>query len=129
MEVVGIEPGISLIDLTPPIAGLEGFLGTYVIEAGKIALIDVGPTSTLENLFAGLTKLKIKPEDVDYVLCTHIHIDHTGGAGGALKRMPKATCITHEQGRYHLANPGKLWKGSLQTLEKLAQDYGTRSGE
>ena len=124
MEVFDLDPGISLIDLTPPIAGLESFLGTYVVKAGKIALIDVGPASTLPNLFAGLAKLKIEPEEVDYVLCTHIHIDHTGGAGGALKRMPKATCIMHEHVRYHLANPAKLWKGSLQTLEKLAQDYG-----
>jgi glyoxylase-like metal-dependent hydrolase (beta-lactamase superfamily II) len=124
MEVIRIEPGISLIGLTPPVAGFEGFLGTYVVEAGKIALIDVGPTSTLENLFVGLAELKVKPEEVDYVLCTHIHIDHSGGAGGALKYMPKATCVVHEKGRYHLANPAKLWKGSLQTLGQLAVDYG-----
>jgi len=124
MEVIRIEPGISLINLTPPIAGLTGFLGTYVIKAEKIALIDVGPTSTLEDLFAGLAELKVKPEEVDYVLCSHIHIDHSGGAGGALKRMPKASCVVHEKGKYHVANPAKLWQSSLQTLEDMAQGYG-----
>ena len=124
MEVFRLEPGISLIDVAPPIPGFEGMLGTYVIEADKIALIDVGPTSSLGNLFSGLAELKIKPEDVDYILSSHIHLDHSGGVGGAMKRMPKATGIVHAKGQYHLVNPAKLWQGSLQVLGKLTQDYG-----
>ncbi len=124
MEIVRIEPGISLIDLEPPIPGFKGFLGTYVIQSDKIALIDVGPTSSINHLLLGLAELKIKYEEVNYILCGHIHLDHSGGVGRAIKMMPKATCVVHEKGKYHLANPAKLWQGSLQTLGKLAQDYG-----
>jgi len=123
MEVFRLEPGLSLIDLTPPIPGFEGFLGTYVIEAVKIALIDVGPASSVENLLSGLAELRINPADVSYILSTHIHLDHTGGLGSVLPQMPGAACIVHEKGLFHLANPARLWQGSLQTLGKLAQDY------
>ncbi len=124
MEIFRLEPDISLIDIAPPIPGFQGILGTYVIQAGKIALIDVGPSSSLENLFACLAELRINPADVSYILCSHIHLDHSGGVGSAIKRMPNAACIAHEKGKYHLANPAKLWQASLQTLGKLAQDYG-----
>jgi glyoxylase-like metal-dependent hydrolase (beta-lactamase superfamily II) len=124
MEVFRLEPGISLIDVAPPISGFEGFLGVYVIQAEKVALIDVGPASSLENLISALAELKINPEDVDYILATHIHLDHTGGIGGAMKRMPNAMGIVHEKGKYHLTNPSKLWENSLKILGKIAQGYG-----
>ena len=64
MEVIRIEPGISLIGLKPPTRGFDKFLGTYVIQSSKTALIDVGPTSTLGDFFAGLAELKVKFEEV-----------------------------------------------------------------
>jgi glyoxylase-like metal-dependent hydrolase (beta-lactamase superfamily II) len=124
MKVFKLEPGISLIDLDPPIPGFGGIFGTYVIQSDKIALLDVGPTCSLPNFFAGLNQLKINPEDVDYILCSHIHLDHSGGIGGAMQRMPKAVGIVHEKGRGHLINPARLWTGSLQVLGDLAIDYG-----
>ena len=124
MKVLRLEPDISLIDLDPPIPGFDGFLGTYVIQSDKLALLDVGPASSLPNLLSGLNKLNIDPKDVDFVLCSHIHLDHTGGLGQALKYMPKAMGIVHEKGKPHLINPARLWKGSLEVLGDLATDYG-----
>ena len=124
MDIIKLEPGLSLIDLSPPVPGMEGILGAYVIQAQKIALIDTGPSATLENLFSALAELKIDPEDISYILITHIHLDHSGGIGGAMQRMPNAKCLVHEKGFYHLAHPDKLWKGSLQTLREVAEGYG-----
>jgi glyoxylase-like metal-dependent hydrolase (beta-lactamase superfamily II) len=124
MEIFRLEPGISLIDLSPPIPGFEGILGAFIIQAQKIALIDVGPTATLGSLFSALAELKIDPSEVAYNLLTHIHLDHSGGIGGAMQRMPNARCLVHEKGFFHLAHPAKLWEGSRQTLGKVAEEYG-----
>jgi glyoxylase-like metal-dependent hydrolase (beta-lactamase superfamily II) len=124
MKLYRIEPGLSLVDLNPPIPDFESLLGAYILQAEKTALIDVGPTSSLGDLFAALAELKISPEGVDYILCTHIHIDHSGGAGGAIKRLPKARVVVHEKGLSHLAHPAKLWEGSLRTLKDVAKAYG-----
>ena len=124
MKLDRLEPGISLVNLNPPVPNFEDFIATYVLQAEKVALIDVGPASSLGTLFEGLAELDISPEKVDYVLCTHIHIDHSGGLGGALQRLPQAKAIVHEKGLYHLAHPARLWEGSLRTLQEVAKAYG-----
>src|SRR5450759_1310658 len=107
-RVYRLEPEISLIDVAPPLAGFGTFLGAYVIQAQKIAVIDPGPTSTNDNLLAGLAELKIDPSKIEYVLATHIHLDHTGGLGSLIKLMPQARIIAHEKGRHHLITPTRL---------------------
>jgi glyoxylase-like metal-dependent hydrolase (beta-lactamase superfamily II) len=124
MQVYQFEPGICLIDVALPIPGFEGILGAYVIKSDKVALIDVGPASSLGILFSALEGLEIKPQDVDYILSTHVHLDHLGGIGQALKRMPKAKCIVHQRGKQHLIDPAKLWEGSQAILGQIAFDYG-----
>jgi glyoxylase-like metal-dependent hydrolase (beta-lactamase superfamily II) len=124
MNIFKLEPQISLIDLNPPIAGFEGFLSCYVIKSQKTALLDVGPSSSLPNLFSALAALDIRSEAIDYLLCTHVHLDHSGGLGGAFKKIPGATAIAHEKGIPHLVSPSRLWKGSLQVLGALAEKYG-----
>jgi glyoxylase-like metal-dependent hydrolase (beta-lactamase superfamily II) len=124
MKIFNLEPDISLIDLDPPIPGFEGLLGCYVIKSDKIAILDPGPACSLPNLFSALDELKVSPEDIDYVICSHIHLDHSGGIGHTLKSMPKAIGIVHEKGRSHLIDPSRLWQGSLQVLGSLAKAYG-----
>ena len=55
---------------------------------------------------------------------THIHIDHAGGAGTALRDTPRARVLAHSQALRHLADPAKLWEASLETLGDLALQYG-----
>ena len=61
---------------------------------------------------------------LDYILLTHIHIDHAGGAGALLAEFPEARVVCHPEGMRHLAAPEKLWQGSLQVLGKTAEAYG-----
>jgi len=116
---------LKLIDLAPPISGFKDFFGIYVLEARKVALIDVGPSVSVENLLSGLAELNIKPRDISYILATHIHLDHAGGIGTAIKQMPKAKVIVHERGKRHLIDPARLWEDSQRALGKLALKYGT----
>jgi len=124
MKTYRLAPNLSLIDVTPPISGFEKFIGIYVLEVGKVTLIDVGPAVSVENLISGLRELNIKPADISYILLTHIHMDHAGGIGQAIKQMPAAKIVVHERGAPHLIEPTRLWQDSQRALGKLALDYG-----
>ena len=66
----------------------------------------------------------MSPEEIDYIILTHIHIDHAGGAGTAIRKMRRAKVLTHSRARSHLIDPTMLWKASLKTLGDLALSYG-----
>ncbi|MBN2098045.1 MAG: MBL fold metallo-hydrolase [Dehalococcoidia bacterium] len=124
MEVHAISPTLKLIDLQPPIPGYERFIGAYLFVGEKKAIVDPGPASAVPNLLSALAELNISPGAIDYVILTHIHIDHAGGTGTALRDLPRATVLAHGQALRHLADPGKLWEASLKTLGDLALQYG-----
>jgi len=111
-----------LIDLKPK--GFENFSASYVIKGSRAAIVETGPTLTVENLLAGLKEIGVRREEVDYVAVTHIHIDHAGGAGTLLPHLPNAQLLVHEKGALHLINPERLWISSLQVLGDIARMYG-----
>ena len=122
MDIQRINDYIFMIDLKP--ANIEQFIGSYILKGEKTAIIECGPTSSIENLLKGLDKLKINREDINYVMVSHIHLDHGGGAGALLKHLPNAKLIVHPRGIPHLANPQKLWMQARQVLGKIAEIYG-----
>lgn len=124
MKTYTLAHNLKLIDVAPPIPGFKNLIGAYVLNARKVALIDVGPSVSVENLFSALEELNINPADISYIFATHIHLDHTGGVGKAIKQMPKAMVVVHEKGKRHLIAPAKLWEASQRTLGKLALQYG-----
>ena len=123
MKTYRLARNLVLIDVAPPLSGFEEFISVYVLEAGKIALIDVGPSVSVENLVSGLRELNINPADISYVFATHIHIDHAGGIGKAIEQMPNAKVIVHERGGPHLVDPTRLWEDSQRALGELALKY------
>ncbi|MFC1989190.1 MBL fold metallo-hydrolase [Chloroflexota bacterium] len=98
-------------------------MGVYVLEAGKIALVDVGPSVSVKNLVSGLKELGINLADISYIFATHIHIDHAGGVGKVIGQMPNARVVVHAKGGPHLIDPAKLWEGSKQALGQQALKY------
>ncbi len=116
---------LALIDVNPPIPGFDKFIASYLLSGDKIALVDVGPTVGIPNLLSALLEVPLNLEDIDYVVVSHIHLDHAGGIGTALKAMPNAKLIVHPRGRSHLIDPSRLWQGSLETLGELAVKYGS----
>jgi glyoxylase-like metal-dependent hydrolase (beta-lactamase superfamily II) len=124
ISVHTVSPTLKLIDLQPPIPGYERFIGVYLFCGEKKAIIDPGPKSAIPNLLSALAELSISPKAIDYVILTHIHIDHAGGTGTALRDMPRARVLAHSQALRHLIDPAKLWEASLKTLGDLALQYG-----
>lgn len=122
MHVKRLSESLYLIDLET--AGYSGFFASYVMKGEKTAIIETGPTSSIPNLLAGLDEIGIKKDKVDYVLLSHIHIDHGGGAGTLLQSLPNAKLVVHRRGAPHLVNPERLWIQSKQALREVVDLYG-----
>ena len=82
--------------------------GVYLIDEEKKALIDSGTSTSAKAVLDGIKMVGVKPEDIDYIVITHIHLDHAGGAGVLVRNMPRAQVIVHPRGAKHLVDPAKL---------------------
>jgi len=122
MQVQKINEFLYLIDLEP--AGFANSIASYVVLGEKIAIVETGPTSTVNNLLVGLKEIGIEFGDVDFIAVSHIHIDHGGGVGTLMKHLLNAKLIVHPRGAPHLVNPEKLWTQSKQVLGEVAELYG-----
>ena len=85
-------------------------------------IVDPGPPSTGEHLIAALETMGL--DRLDFILLTHIHLDHAGTTARVLERWPEAKVVCHEIGRPHLADPTRLWEGSRSVLREVAEAYG-----
>jgi glyoxylase-like metal-dependent hydrolase (beta-lactamase superfamily II) len=59
-----------------------------------------------------LEKRGWKPQDVRYVIVTHVHLDHAGGAGSLMQLLPNATLLVHPYGARHMIDPARLEAGA-----------------
>ncbi|MFD2370979.1 MBL fold metallo-hydrolase [Brevibacillus sp. GCM10020057] len=92
--------------------GVPERTGTYVIEEAELTLIETGPSPSVSHIRAGLARLGYTPEQVKYIIVTHIHLDHAGGAGLFLQECPNATVVVHPKGARHLVDPSRLIAGA-----------------
>jgi glyoxylase-like metal-dependent hydrolase (beta-lactamase superfamily II) len=102
--------GISVID-----SGFhrEQMAACYMMETdSEVAFIEVGTNSSTSSLLKTLELRGRKPEEVRYVIVTHVHLDHAGGAGSLMQLLPNATLLVHPYGARHMINPAKLEAGA-----------------
>ena len=97
-----------------------------VVENGRVALIDTGSNDALPNALAALDRLGLDVAAVDYVILTHIHLDHAGGAGSMMAAFPNAQLVVHPRGARHMAEPSKLVAGvtAVYGAEYVNRIYG-----
>lgn len=100
--------------------GLAGITGCFLIRGERTALVESGPESSLPHVLAGLERLGVG--SLDWLIVTHIHLDHAGAAGALAQRFPDARVAVHEVGAPHLVDPSKLWSSA-------ARIYGDRMDE
>ena len=114
---------LHLIDLDQDLPGQRRFISCWVsVSEGLVFLVDPGPPSTAEHLITRLEELGISR--LDFILLTHVHLDHGGCTSRILARWPDAKVVCHEKGRAHLIDPTRLWQGSLAVLGHKAEVYG-----
>jgi glyoxylase-like metal-dependent hydrolase (beta-lactamase superfamily II) len=98
----------------------EGFIprltAAYLVNEGRKALIDAGCPNSASTILKGIQRLGVDPKEVSYIIVTHIHLDHAGGAGTLVKEMPYAKVLVHPRGAKHLTDPTKLISSAMQVL-------------
>lgn len=92
--------------------GVANRTGTYVICEEQLTLVETSASPSVPYILRGLEDLGLDPKDVRYIIVTHIHLDHSGGAGLLLKSCPNAKVVVHPNGARHLAHPERLIDGA-----------------
>lgn len=97
-----------------------------IVDAGRAAFVDSGAHSSVPNLLDSLDSLGIDRTDVDYVLLTHIHLDHAGGAGSLAASLPNARILVHPRGAPHMIDPSRLLAATRAVYGErhFAEQYG-----
>ena len=80
-----------------------------IIHRGRAALVDCGTNASVPRVLAALGAAGVAPDSVDYVILTHIHLDHAGGAGSLMCAFPNARLVVHPRGVRHMSDPARLW--------------------
>jgi len=116
--------GISAIDAEYLYSGHAA--AHLIVDSGRAAFVDVGTNDSVPYLLAALDEMGIAPEAVDYLLLTHVHLDHAGGAGALMRALPNAQAVLHPRGAPHMIDPSRLIAGSKVVYgeARFAQLYG-----
>ncbi|MDL2338076.1 MAG: MBL fold metallo-hydrolase [Pseudomonadota bacterium] len=98
-----------------------------IIEQGRAAFIDTGTSHSVPRLLAALDATGVSRDAVDWVIPTHVHLDHAGGAGALMAALPAARMVVHPRGARHLIDPSKLIDGARAVYgdEEVRRSYGT----
>ena len=108
--VQALEHGIHVIDTGYVRPNFDA--AYLLVERGRAAFIDTGTRHAVPRLLQALADAGLAPADVDYVIPTHVHLDHAGGAGTLMRALPHATLVVHPRGAPHLIDPAKLEAGA-----------------
>ncbi|KQY88747.1 MBL fold metallo-hydrolase [Pelomonas sp. Root1444] len=97
-----------------------------MVEGGRAAFIDTGTNHAVPRLLAALNALGLAPDAVDWVIPTHVHLDHAGGVGLLMQALPRARTLVHPRGLRHMVDPKALWLGALAVYgdEEMQRSYG-----
>lgn len=110
-HVTDYDDGISAVDselIRPNATSVH-----LIIERGRAAIVDTGSNHAVPVVLEALASKGLAPEDVDYVVLTHIHLDHAGGAGLLMTKLPNAKLTVHPRGARHIADPRRLIDGTI----------------
>ncbi|TAK38520.1 MAG: MBL fold metallo-hydrolase [Betaproteobacteria bacterium] len=97
-----------------------------VVEDGRAVIIDTATAPAVPRVLAALAAKGVPPEGVDYVILTHVHLDHAGGAGQLLARCPNALLTVHPRGARHMIDPSRLTAATVAIYGEAAtrRTYG-----
>lgn len=110
-NVSNIADGISVID-----SGYfsKDFAAIYLLRQGnEVAIIETGNKYSATNVQKALEMDGLSFSDVAYIIPTHVHLDHAGGAGELMNRCQNAQLIVHPRGARHMIDPSKLIAGAI----------------
>jgi glyoxylase-like metal-dependent hydrolase (beta-lactamase superfamily II) len=120
-----LDHGITMIDAQ---LYRQGQVSTYLmIEGDRAAFVETGTAHSVPGLLSVLDEKGIPRENVDFVIPTHVHLDHAGGAGELIRHLPNARLVIHPRGARHMIDPEKLNAGAAAVYGQAEMErmFGT----
>lgn len=121
-ERIEATEGIYILDTEQ--FGLPKYGALYIFKTPRPAIIETGFSHTVPKVLSALTELNIKPEEVAYIMPTHVHLDHAGGTGFLAEVCPNAQVVIHEKGAEHLIEPTRLIESVKRATGPMFSYYG-----
>lgn len=121
--ITQVQDDVYLIDTMA--LGVRKFVAAYLLVDEKIALIDTGYASSLDVLLSDIRDVGLDPSMLDYVIVTHVHLDHAGATGLLIKTATNAKVFAHPKGVRHLIDPTRL----ISSVEEIYGQAAARFGK
>jgi len=96
-KIYRFETGLSV---------MTSLFTVYLIKESQGVVIEPGPAALVPRIQEAMKRLGMK--DLAYIMPTHIHVDHAGGAGKLAQLFPTAKVLVHPAGVKHVVNPSRL---------------------
>jgi len=122
---MSFDPSIHTIDTGFMQRG--SFDAAYlVVENGRAAFIDCGTGLAVPAMLAALQRAGLSVDAVDWLILTHVHLDHAGGAGLLMQQLPHARLVVHPRGAPHMVDPTRLIAGATEVYgqTQIEHSYG-----
>ena len=124
LTVTKLVKDIYLIQ--PPGPDVPGPTSAYLVKDEQCALVETGPEMSAEGILEGIKQIGVEIQFVSYIVPTHVHIDHAGGAGYLAQKMPWAQVVVHSAGSRHIIDPTALIAGTkLAFGEDFVKQFGS----
>jgi glyoxylase-like metal-dependent hydrolase (beta-lactamase superfamily II) len=123
-EIETLPDGLLAVDTMT--AGMTKVTAGYLIQAPRPTLVECGPSLSIQHVLDALRSLGMDGDDLAYLVLSHIHLDHAGGAGDIAAAFPSAQIIVSEVGARHLVEPERLNASSRRVYGDL---YDTVYGD
>ena len=124
VNVMNVVDGISVIDSE---YYSKDFAAIYLLkQKNKVIIIETGTNFSVPYVKEALSQIGLSFSDVSYVIPTHVHLDHAGGAGLLMMQCQNAALVVHPRGARHLIDPSKLVAGAKAVYgeNKFKEYYG-----
>lgn len=102
-----LAPGFLFMDTLD--RGVKGYVGGWVVKGRRRhILVETGAGAAVPLWLSALAQAGIPLASIEWILLTHVHLDHAGGAASLLQHLPNARIGVHPDGIRHLVNPERL---------------------
>ena len=124
-ETWGMEPlHDDIFRIDTMLGGRPGVTSAYFFAGDQPAIVDTGAETSTDTVDAALSAAGVGPNDLAWIVLTHVHLDHCGAAGGLAERYPSARVVTHRRGAPHLVEPERLVQGTADIYGPFSPLYG-----
>jgi len=100
------EVADKIYEIKPEGKGHEVFplCTVYLVVDDKTALVEVGSSVQIPDILQAVARLGYDINELSYIIPTHVHSDHAGGAGHLAQRLPRARVVAHPKAVKFLAD-------------------------